>query len=150
MLPRSLILPLSRAPLHLSAIGKGFRRNQEKECTEEDTEEEDGDSEECDKAKEKTKEQKAEEEKQEQEKKKDETERQESSPASEIQSPPLPYLSVLSGADPGLGPQLLEAAAEGKNWSPPTMSPSFPPPTLWPHKPLTLQFDLSSHLHPSH
>uniref|UniRef100_A0A671E126 Dynein heavy chain domain-containing protein 1 n=1 Tax=Rhinolophus ferrumequinum TaxID=59479 RepID=A0A671E126_RHIFE len=84
-----------------------------KECTEEGTEEEDDDSEECDKAKDETQEQKAEEEKQGQENKEEETGRQESSPASQIQSPPLPYLSVLSGADPDLGPQLLKAAAGG-------------------------------------
>lgn len=141
VLLRRLFPSLSRAPLHLSTTGKGFRINEEKAC-----EEEDDDSEESDKAKDETKEQKAEEggqeeekeveeeeeqqeeeEKQEQKNKEDETERQESRPAPETQSPPLPHLRVLSGADPDLGPQLREAAASGKNWSLPIKFPFCPP-----------------------
>lgn len=156
MLPRSLVPPLSRAPLHLSATGNGFGRNQEEECEEEDIEEEDDESEECDE--DKTKEQKAEErgkeeeeaKKQEQENKEDEAERQASRPASETQSPPAPYISVLSGADPDLGPRLRDAAAGGKSGSPPTVPPFCPSLTLCLHRPLTPQFDFSSHIHPSH
>uniref|UniRef100_A0A8C7A6A2 Dynein heavy chain domain 1 n=1 Tax=Neovison vison TaxID=452646 RepID=A0A8C7A6A2_NEOVI len=97
---------------------KGFVRNQEEE---EATEEEDDSSEGCDKAKNKTKEQKTQdreneeerEQEEEQEQEEGETERQESRPASETGSLPLPNLHVLSGADPELGPQLREAAANG-------------------------------------
>ncbi|XP_053518807.1 dynein heavy chain domain-containing protein 1 [Artibeus jamaicensis] len=120
-------LPLedTRCMAAVPTKGKGtdYRKNEEKEYKEEDSEEEDNDSEESDEAKDKTKEQKAEErgkkeeeekeEKQEQEKKEDETERQKSRPASETQSLPIPYLSVFSGSNPDLGPQLLEAAARG-------------------------------------
>lgn len=163
VLLRKLFLPLSRAPLHLSATGKGCRINQEKAC-DGNMEEEDDDSEASDKAKDETKEQKAEErgqeeekeeeeeeeqqqeeEKQEQKKKGAETERQESRPAPETQPPPLLRLSVLSGADPDLGPQLRVAAASGKNWSPPIEFPFCPPLTLWLHRPLIPQSDLSSH-----
>lgn len=91
-----------------------------------------------------------EEKQEEQENKEDEAESQQSRPASETQSPPFPYLSVLSGSDPDLGPQLLAAAAKGKNWSLPTTSPFCPPPTLWTHRLLTAQSDLSSHFHPGH
>lgn len=157
MFPGRLIPPLRIAPLHLSA-GTGYRKNEEKE--EEDSEEEDNDSEESDEAKDKINEQKAEEkgkeeeeekeENQEQEKKEDETERQKSRPASETQSLSIPYLSVFSGSNPDLGPQLLEAAARGKNWSPPTISSFYPPPTLWPHRSFTPQSDLSFHFHPRH
>nr|KAF6394612.1 dynein heavy chain domain 1 [Molossus molossus] len=95
--------------------GQGSRRSQ-KEYTGEGMEEEDHyNSEESDQAKDKTKEQKAEErgkeeevetkEKQVQENKEDETERQ--------QPLPVLHLRVLSGSDPDLGPQLLEAAAGG-------------------------------------
>ncbi|XP_054436597.1 dynein heavy chain domain-containing protein 1 [Pteronotus mesoamericanus] len=110
-------------PVPTNGKGKGPRRNQGKERNEKDVEEEDNDSDENDKAKDKTKEQKAEErgkereegkeQKQEQENKEGETERQESRPDSETQSPPVPYLSVFSGSNPDLGPQLLEAAAGG-------------------------------------
>ncbi|XP_070482220.1 dynein heavy chain domain-containing protein 1 isoform X1 [Equus przewalskii] len=102
--------------------GKGFMRNREKECKQEDTEEDDDDSEETAKIEEKTNEQKGEERKneekqeekeEEQEEKEEEMDRQESSPASEAQPSSLPYLSVLSGADPELGPQLCQAAASG-------------------------------------
>uniref|UniRef100_A0A2K6G9F5 Dynein heavy chain domain 1 n=1 Tax=Propithecus coquereli TaxID=379532 RepID=A0A2K6G9F5_PROCO len=110
--------------------GKGLMRNQNRKSKEEDTKEEDDDSEESHEAKDQTKEQKAEErenkeeenkKEQEQEEKKEqeekekekETESQRSKPASETQSPPLPCLRVLSGADPELGPQLWEAAAGG-------------------------------------
>lgn len=132
MLPRSLIPPLSRTPLHLSATGKGFnpsQGNQEKEYTE-DTEEEDDDCDKRDKAKDKTPEQKTEKRAHEEEEKEEgqeqeeeeETESQESWPASETQHPPFPYLTVFSGTDPELGPQLQEAAARGENWAPPTTS----------------------------
>lgn len=90
------------------------------------------------------------EEKQEQENKEDETESQELRPASETQSPSFPSLSVFSGSDPDLGPQLLEAAAKGKNWSLPTLSPFCSPPTLWAHRLLIAQSELSSHFHPGH
>lgn len=90
------------------------------------------------------------EEKQEQENKEDETESQESRPASETQSPSFADFRVLSGSDPDLGPQLLEAAAKGKNWSLPTMSPFCPPPTLWAHRLLIAQSELISHFHPGH
>ena len=93
--------------------------------------EEDDESEESNEAKDQTKEQKAEERKNEQEKEQEEneekeeekTESQGSKPACETQLPSLPYLSVLSGADPELGSQLQEAAASGENWSPPTLAP---------------------------
>nr|XP_012641979.1 dynein heavy chain domain-containing protein 1 isoform X4 [Microcebus murinus] len=111
-----------------SGRGKRLVRNQNKESKEEDRKEEDDDSEDSQEAKHQTKEKKREErenkeeeyvqeqeeEKEEKEKEKEkETESQETQPASETQSPPLPYLSVLSGADPELGPQLLGAAAGG-------------------------------------
>ncbi|XP_045413332.1 dynein heavy chain domain-containing protein 1 isoform X11 [Lemur catta] len=115
----SCVVPVGR--------GKGLTRNQNRESKEEDGKEEEDDSEESHKAKDQTKEQKAEErenkeeenvQKQEQEEKKEreekeETESQGSKPASETQSPPLPCLSVLSGADLELGPQLWRAAARG-------------------------------------
>lgn len=95
-----------------------------------DMKEEDDDSEDSNEAKDQTKEQKAEERKNEQEKEQEEneekeekTESQGSKPAYETQLPSLPYLSVLSGADPELGSQLQEAAACGENWSPPTLDP---------------------------
>ncbi|KAI5211765.1 Dynein Heavy Chain Domain-Containing Protein 1 [Manis pentadactyla] len=111
------------APGPTEGRGKGFnpsQRNQEKECTE-DTEEEEDDCDKRDKAKDKTPEQKTEERANEEEEKEEgqekeeeeETEGQESRPASETQHPPLPYLTVLSGTDPELGPQLQEAAARG-------------------------------------
>ncbi|KAF3830030.1 hypothetical protein GH733_001455, partial [Mirounga leonina] len=97
---------------------KGFVRNQEEE-------EEDDSREECDKAKDKTKERKTEDRENEEEEgekeeeqeheEEDETERQRSRPASDTGSLPLPYLRVLSGTDPELGPQLWEAAASGEN-----------------------------------
>ncbi|XP_016072738.1 PREDICTED: dynein heavy chain domain-containing protein 1 [Miniopterus natalensis] len=85
--------------------------NQEKEYGEEGTEEED-----------KRKEQKAEEsgkeeagtgEKQAPESPEDGPEGRGARPASEDRPPPAPCLRVLSGSDPDLGPQLLEAAACG-------------------------------------
>lgn len=129
--------PLRGAPLHLSTTEKGFVRNQEEE---EATEEEDDSSEGCDKAKNKTKEQKTQdreneeerEQEEEQEQEEGETERQESRPASETGSLPLPNLHVLSGADPELGPQLREAAANGENGSPSTMYPFCGPTSLSP------------------
>nr|KAF6324397.1 dynein heavy chain domain 1 [Myotis myotis] len=105
------------APVPTKGRGKGDR-SQEKE-DKEDEEDEDNNNEKSPK----TEEQKAEEkgkvgvvdkeEKQEQENTEDETESQESRPASETQSPSFAYFRVLSGSDPDLGPQLLEAAAKG-------------------------------------
>lgn len=92
--------------------------------SEDETEDEgDDDEEDRNKANGQTKEQKTEEnkseegkekEEQEAEKEKNETESLNSSTSSETQSPP-PCLTVLLGADPELGPQLLEAAANGEN-----------------------------------
>ncbi|KAK2494784.1 hypothetical protein MC885_021698, partial [Smutsia gigantea] len=118
-----LPLEASRYPGPTEGRGKGLnpsQGNQEKECTE-DTKEEDDDCDRSDKAKDKAPEQKTEERAKEEEEKEEgreqekeeETEGQESQPASETQSPPLLYLTVLSGTDPELGPQLQEAAARG-------------------------------------
>lgn len=127
MLHQSPIPPLRSVSVHLSVTGKGPVTNQERE-NQNDYVEEDDDCEERNKAKDETEEQKAEESKnegqekeqeqgekeEEEEIKKHKTERQESNLASETQSSPLLCLNVLSGADPELGPQLLEAAASGK------------------------------------
>lgn len=56
------------------------------------------------------------EEKKEEEQLTEEMESPKSRPAPETQSLPIPYLRVLSGADPELGAALCEAAANGKNW----------------------------------
>ncbi|XP_021781855.2 dynein heavy chain domain-containing protein 1 isoform X11 [Papio anubis] len=116
-------LPLAEnrclAPAPTEGRGKGLMRNQNTE-SKMDMKEEDDDSEDSNEAKDQTKEQKAEERKNEQEKEQEEneekeekTESQGSKPAYETQLPSLPYLSVLSGADPELGSQLQEAAACG-------------------------------------
>lgn len=113
--------PLRRAPLCLSAPDSGLMAKQDQQNEQEDTEEEYGNIE----AEEKPKELKAEEnkiEKKEQDRREtgeeeSETESQGSKLASKTRSPPMLYLSVLSGADPELGPQLCQAAASGKNWS---------------------------------
>ncbi|KAM9658950.1 dynein heavy chain domain-containing protein 1 [Trichechus inunguis] len=107
----------------------GLTSKQEREC-EEGTGAEDDSSEDSNETEDKTEEQKAEEKEneeekeekkeeekekkgEEKEKKKEEKENKASTPASETQSPPLPQLTVLSGADPELGRQLQEAAANG-------------------------------------
>ncbi|KAK2100806.1 Dynein heavy chain domain-containing protein 1 [Saguinus oedipus] len=108
------------APAPAEGRGKGLLRNQNTE-SKTDMKEKADDSEENNEAKDQTKEQKAEERKNEQEKEpeekeekeEEETESQGSKPASATQLPSLPYLSVLSGADPELGSQLREAAAHG-------------------------------------
>ncbi|XP_008579798.1 PREDICTED: dynein heavy chain domain-containing protein 1-like [Galeopterus variegatus] len=116
-------------PAPTEGRGKSLVGNQKRESKEENLVEEDGDCEDNNEAKGQTKEQKAEEreneeeKEQEQEEKEDEeeeekeeekeTESRGSKSASEIQSPPLAYLSVLSGADPELGAQLREAATGG-------------------------------------
>jgi hypothetical protein len=109
--------------------GKGLTRNQNGDDKEWEDMEEDDDSEEESKDKDQTKEQKAdkrenEKEKKQEEKKKEEkevkeneTESQGSNVASGTRSLPPLCLSVLSGADPELGPQLQEAAASGENCS---------------------------------
>ncbi|XP_078196504.1 dynein heavy chain domain-containing protein 1 isoform X14 [Callithrix jacchus] len=108
------------APAPAEGRGKGLLRNQNRE-SKTDMKKKADDSEESNEAKDQTKEQKAEERKNEQEKEPEEkeekeeekTESQGSKPASATQLPSLPYLSVLSGADPELGSQLQEAAAHG-------------------------------------
>nr|XP_021530783.1 dynein heavy chain domain-containing protein 1 isoform X2 [Aotus nancymaae] len=108
------------APAPAEGRGKGLMRNQNKE-SKTDMKEKADDSEESNEAKDQTKEQESEERKNEQEKEPEEkeekeeekTESQGSKPASATQLPSLPYLSVLSGADPELGSQLQEAAARG-------------------------------------
>nr|XP_040140779.1 dynein heavy chain domain-containing protein 1 isoform X1 [Ictidomys tridecemlineatus]XP_040140780.1 dynein heavy chain domain-containing protein 1 isoform X1 [Ictidomys tridecemlineatus] len=104
--------------------GKSLMTSQERENKNEDVEE-DNDCDERNKAKEQTEEQKAEESKneeqekeqeqgeKEEEEKKNKAEKHESSLASETQSSPRLCFNVLSGANPELGPQLLEAAASG-------------------------------------
>uniref|UniRef100_G1TCQ8 Dynein heavy chain domain-containing protein 1 n=1 Tax=Oryctolagus cuniculus TaxID=9986 RepID=G1TCQ8_RABIT len=96
-------------------------RGKAKDNNNEDLEEEDGNNRERNETEEQPKEQKAEERKTEKKKEQDKKEKEEEKNeaesqgpklASETPSPPL-YLSVLSGADPGLGPQLCEAAASG-------------------------------------
>ena len=151
-LPRSLSPSLRRAPLHLSATGKGFRRNQGKESKEKDAEDEGDESDECYKTKEQTAEERGIEEKNKEEEAQQEREEteQEEGAGTESQSPSPPELCVFSGADPELGPQLQEAAAGGENSSPPHACLPCPPPTLWPHRTPTPQSDLSSHLYPGH
>ncbi|XP_011891858.1 PREDICTED: dynein heavy chain domain-containing protein 1 isoform X12 [Cercocebus atys] len=117
--PLSLAENRCLAPAPTEGRGKGLMRNQNTE-SKMDMKEEDDDSEDSNEAEDQTKEQKAEERKNEQEKEQEEneekeekTESQGSKPAYETQLPSLPYLSVLSGADPELGSQLQEAAACG-------------------------------------
>ncbi|KAM7329095.1 hypothetical protein ACRRTK_010708 [Alexandromys fortis] len=105
----------SRAKYHVT------NQDSEDETEDEGDDEEDEEEEDRNKANGQTKEQKTEEnkseegkekEEQEAEKEKNEIESLNSSTPSETQSPP-PCLTVLSGADPELGPQLLEAASNG-------------------------------------
>uniref|UniRef100_A0A8C8VX39 Dynein heavy chain domain-containing protein 1 n=1 Tax=Peromyscus maniculatus bairdii TaxID=230844 RepID=A0A8C8VX39_PERMB len=115
-------LPLKQnkwlAPPSKESRAKHRVTNQDSEDETED-EGDDDDDEDRNEANNQTKEQKTEEnkseekekEEQETEKEKSETESSNSSPSSETQSPPL--LTVLSSADPELGPQLLQAAANG-------------------------------------
>lgn len=111
--------------MYLSIPAKYHVTNQDSEDETEDEgdDEEDEEEEDRNKANGQTKEQKTEEnkseegkekEEQEAEKEKNEIESLNSSIPSETQSPP-PCLTVLSGADPELGPQLLEAASNGEN-----------------------------------
>ncbi|XP_076969933.1 dynein heavy chain domain-containing protein 1 isoform X10 [Tamandua tetradactyla] len=117
--------PLVSAPSEVR--GNGLMRKQDVEGNEEDREEDYDENEKNDEVEDKIREQKEKENKK--EKKKEELKQEENEQAekenkreneyklaSQTQPLPLPYLHVLSGADPELGPKLREAAASGANY----------------------------------
>ncbi|XP_029421420.1 dynein heavy chain domain-containing protein 1 isoform X6 [Nannospalax galili] len=105
------------APVSAENREKGHETNQDIENAEEDEleDDDDGGNREGNEARDQTKEENknAGKEQEEQEKEKEKNETGSPNPASEPQGPPLLCLTVLSGADPELGPQLLKAAASG-------------------------------------
>lgn len=120
-------VPLRNTLLHFSTPAKYHVTNQDSEDeTEDELESENNEDE--DEVNEQREEQKTEENKSEEENRQEEQETEKeneaespssgssSSPPSETQSLPS-YLTVLSGTDPELGSQLLEAAANGENHS---------------------------------